>query len=134
MSVLTEAETIINGPRQADYGHPFENFSLIAMLWEPVLNVPITPEQVAMCMIQLKVSRLVNSPDHRDSVIDLAGYAGCLGKIQDVRQESSRIDAAIDATSQEISFATIGKPTLFIDIPAPIPAIAENAMADAEVE
>jgi hypothetical protein len=33
-------------------------------------------------MIQLKVARMCNSPDHRDSMMDIAGYAGCWEKIR----------------------------------------------------
>jgi hypothetical protein len=75
-SVLSEAETLINGDRAADYGDARENFARIAHLWSGVLGVPVSPVQVALCMMQLKVARLCHSPDHRDSWIDAAGYAG----------------------------------------------------------
>jgi hypothetical protein len=47
-----------------------------------VLGQTITPEHVVLCMIQVKVARMCNSPDHRDSMMDVAGYAGCWDKIR----------------------------------------------------
>lgn len=76
-TVLQEAERIINGDRRADYGPAEESFNEIAGLWSVVLGQEVTGEQVALCMIMLKVSRFLSSGD-RDSVVDLCGYAGLL--------------------------------------------------------
>jgi len=57
------------------YGHPRPNHERIAALWSVILGVPVTPEQAALCMIQVKVSRLMQTPDHADSIDDVAGYA-----------------------------------------------------------
>lgn len=74
-TILQEADEIVSGDRQKDYGHPLDNFERIAALWEPILGIDITPEEVGACMIALKLSRLVATPDHRDSIVDIAGYA-----------------------------------------------------------
>ncbi len=90
MSVLDEANEIINGDRQKDYGSAYATFSKIANLWSVVLdtNRPISPQEVALCLIQLKVARAINDtynqrPIKRDTIVDIAGYAGCIEKIQD---------------------------------------------------
>jgi Domain of unknown function (DUF6378) len=83
MSTLTEAEEIINGQRREEYGEVLPSFQLIADLWAPILKVEVSPEQVALCMINLKIARYLMGGFHRDSVVDIAGYAGCLEKIQD---------------------------------------------------
>lgn len=86
--MLHKAEELINGARQQDYGDKLQNFSQIAMLWQGTLahklapGQKITAEDVAMCMIQVKIARLAKSPDHADSVIDIAGYIGCYDKLQ----------------------------------------------------
>ena len=72
--ILREAENLINGQRADDYGSPQVNFSRIAKLWEPILGLEITPVQAALMLAQLKVARLINTPTHRDSYIDAAGY------------------------------------------------------------
>lgn len=66
------------------YGPPEENFARIWDLWEPVLNAPYLtgPQKVALCMIQVKVGRLCQTPGHEDSIRDLAGYAACLDLLE----------------------------------------------------
>lgn len=95
-SILQQAEATINGPRQQDYGDKRINFSQIAMLWTAQLamklNAPITPEDVALCMIQVKAARLAKSPDHFDSQLDIAGYIGCYNRIQSERTEAQIAD------------------------------------------
>ena len=76
-NILHEADYITKGQRREDYGSVEESFYKIAQLWEPILGVPISPRQVALCMIQLKVARYVHG-QQRDSLVDIAGYARCL--------------------------------------------------------
>jgi hypothetical protein len=33
-----------------------------------------------LCLIDLKVARLAHDPRHLDSIMDIAGYAGCLAE------------------------------------------------------
>ncbi len=73
-TIAEEALAAVTGPRQRDYAHPKVNFQRIADLWSPILGVKVTPEQVALCMIQVKVGRLMNRYT-RDSVVDILGYA-----------------------------------------------------------
>jgi uncharacterized protein DUF6378 len=35
----------------------------------------VRPEQVVLCLLDLKVARLVHDPTHRDSLLDLIGYS-----------------------------------------------------------
>lgn len=67
--------TAIRGER---YGHPSTNFARIADLWGPILNVDVSPQQVGLCLIALKLARLIQTPDDEDSIHDLAGYAATL--------------------------------------------------------
>ena len=83
-SVLTEAESLVHGDRGADYGHPFHDFSRTAMIWSSILGIPITAEQVALCMVGLKISREVNRPK-RDNRVDIAGYAETLEMVNEYR-------------------------------------------------
>lgn len=90
--LLVEANGTISGPRQQEYGATRQNFSQIAMIWQGLLatklapDAAITPEDVALLMIGVKMARLAKSPDHHDSVVDVAGYAGCYGTLQDERK------------------------------------------------
>lgn len=73
-STLAKAAQLIHGDRQTDYGPPHENFTRIAKLWEPIFGISIAPEQVALAMTQLKIARLINTPEHADSWVDATGY------------------------------------------------------------
>ena len=99
--ILKTAENLVNGDRAQSYGPPDESFSRIAELWNamgfrivsnstgmvdtdahPIFDErKINATDVAMALIQLKVARLVTSPDHEDSWVDVAGYAGLGGEI-----------------------------------------------------
>lgn len=67
--------TAVRGER---YGPPGENFARIAHLWEPILGVSVSPQQVGLAMIAVKLARLIETPDDPDSLVDLAGYAATL--------------------------------------------------------
>lgn len=75
-SVNAEAEKIINGQRQSDYGTPGQSFGRIAKMWSAYLDVEVAPHDVVNMMTLLKVCR-AKQGFHRDSYVDIAGYAGC---------------------------------------------------------
>lgn len=77
MSVVQEAAGIVE-TRRAAYGDPLPNHENIAAIWSRILKTSVSPHQVVLCMIGTKLSRLIETPDHRDSMIDLCGYADCL--------------------------------------------------------
>jgi hypothetical protein len=74
---LEAANLVRNGRRQAAYGHPSQDFARTALIWSGILGVDVSPLQVALCMAGLKMSRLVGTPDHRDSLVDAHGYFTC---------------------------------------------------------
>jgi hypothetical protein len=85
--ILDAAAQCILQDRNASYGEPEDSFGAIADLWSVVLR-PVLKEdcrvasaQVALCMIGLKIARLIHNPTHQDSAVDIAGYAACLGSL-----------------------------------------------------
>ncbi len=66
----------IRGDRGAIYGHPYINHLRISKLWSAYMDFPITPDQVAVCMALLKISRLAETPGHRgrDGYVDGVAY------------------------------------------------------------
>lgn len=79
-TILEEAMDIIYGQRKTDYGTALKNMQDTADLWSVQLQTKVTWQQVVQCMIQVKMARLVTSPNHRDSYVDIAGYAGVYDK------------------------------------------------------
>lgn len=73
-NILQEADRLVNGDRQNSYGRPLDDFQRTAKIWSGILGVDVSPQQVGMCMVGLKLSRLCNK-QKRDSLVDIAGYA-----------------------------------------------------------
>jgi hypothetical protein len=46
-----------------------------------VLGAKVTPAQVIVCLLDLKVGRLAHDPTHRDSLVDLIGYSVVLHEL-----------------------------------------------------
>lgn len=78
-TILEEAQSLVYGDRQASYGHPFDDYTRTARMWEAILGMTpytITPRVACLMMAAVKISREVNKPK-RDNLVDLAGYAAC---------------------------------------------------------
>lgn len=74
-TILETAARLVDGDRGDAYGHPAEDFERTAGAWRALFGWDADARKVALAMVCVKLSRLVQSPDHRDSVIDTAGYA-----------------------------------------------------------
>ena len=86
--LLQEAIKITTSDRNKAYGNPEDNFRNIAALWTGYVRAQgvdkdFTPADVASMMTLMKVARLATNPGHRDSALDVAGYAACLADIQE---------------------------------------------------
>lgn len=92
-SILEEAQEIIHGERQDDYGHPLDNHGLTARFWSALFNVSVSPEDVCFANIEQKISRAITSGRiTRDTLVDIAGYAANIEMIQDERRKRSGAD------------------------------------------
>lgn len=98
-SVLLEAQRLTHGPRNADYGHPLDDYSknagAINALFKHKLREDFTAADVALIMVVVKLSRQVNRPK-RDNMVDAAGYAwvanACIEETER-RAEMARLNA-----------------------------------------
>lgn len=91
-TVLQEAERLINGDRQDTYGGASESFGRIASLWSAYLGHEVSALDVTNLMILLKVSRTKGSY-HRDSYVDIGGYAGLGERLHEEAQDGwDRLD------------------------------------------
>lgn len=79
-TILEEAQNLIQGDRRDDYGPVEESFLRIASIWTGVLGRPVSPQQVALCMIGLKLYREANT-HKRDNLVDIAGYTALLEQL-----------------------------------------------------
>jgi hypothetical protein len=81
-SILSEAERIVNGERQADYSDPVENFKHIASIASAIMGKSVTAEECCIVMIAVKLAR-ENYKHKRDNLVDLAGYVEILNRIKE---------------------------------------------------
>lgn len=115
-SVLQEAEELIHGARQRMYSHPFEDFSRTAKMLTGLLSkklkdgVEIDPEEVALIQVCVKLSRLIATPGHHDSMVDIPGYMGTYEMVMDWKDklatERSIADEDFIRVCDEIKQAT----------------------------
>lgn len=107
LATLDTAKDLIVGERDASYGDASKSFARIAAVWSALLDIELTAAQVALCLAGLKLSRLAVSPNHGDSWVDLAGYAG-LGSEVAERESLDEFSAANLAALRE----KLGAPAL----------------------
>jgi hypothetical protein len=79
-SILKHAADVL-AERSKIYGAPDKAMAAIAARWSLTLGHPVTPAEVVLCMIDLKLSRLARDPRHQDSILDIAGYAAVLHEV-----------------------------------------------------
>lgn len=74
-----EAAFLVHGDRQADYGHPYDNYKRLSLVWTGLLDdrlkthEVITPEDCTMMLAAMKLVRQMNHPK-RDNIVDTHGY------------------------------------------------------------
>jgi hypothetical protein len=78
-NVLQEALETVTGSRNDAHGPPYLNMRDAADMWAAILKMPVTPEQVSLCMIAFKIARQSNNSS-RDNIVDIAGYCWVLEK------------------------------------------------------
>jgi len=79
-AMLRHAATVV-AERRASYGDPTISMTTIARRWSITLGRTVTPAEVVLCLIDLKLARLAHDPAHQDSILDVAGYAAVLQEV-----------------------------------------------------
>lgn len=72
---------VVTSDRGMKYGHPSDDFARVAHMAQGIEECRDPKIRHALYMILVKVSRLVQTPDHLDSVIDISGYARTIAMI-----------------------------------------------------
>ena len=84
-SVLEEANKIVTGNRQTDYGNSVENFKHIASIASAILKKELTAEDCCVVLMAVKLAR-ENYKHKRDNLVDLAGYTEILNRIKETKE------------------------------------------------
>lgn len=83
-SILLEAERIVNGDRDEQYGNPKDAFEEYSKILDVCFGIKLTPEQICKVQMAIKLGRLKHK-FKRDSIVDLCGYSEILNRLQDER-------------------------------------------------
>ena len=76
--------------RSSQYGDASSNMAAIAARWSATLGREITPAQVVLCLLDLKLARLAHDPTHEDSAVDICGYAALLRELTETSNTEGR--------------------------------------------
>lgn len=92
--IIDTAKSVVCNGRENQYGGPEENFKLIAEVWSTKLREifkkrdTLTPHDVAMLMIDLKLVRILTGNMNEDNWVDIIGYAACGAACQKVEKSN----------------------------------------------
>lgn len=99
--LLEQAIKLTCGDRNTSYGEPVDNFANIRQLWDAYFlckhlgHVPTRMfdlQDVPILNILQKIARLATNPTHRDSAVDIAGYAATLADIQQQMEDFDKAE------------------------------------------
>lgn len=80
--ILLEAHHLITGDRNKEYSHPIDDYQKVTSLFLSMTGIDLSVPQAILFMLAIKLARLRSNLEkgilHHDSVVDAAGYLGCL--------------------------------------------------------
>ena len=79
--IASYAAQLVSEDRNHEYGHPLDNYDRAARIWSVILGCDVSAEQVALCMVGMKIARQVHKPKP-DTVVDIIGYALTLHMVE----------------------------------------------------
>lgn len=81
-TIVDEAKRLVFGDRRDAYHHPLDDYTATAHMFNAAfahkLKEPLTAEEMMLTQVIVKVSRLSRNMTHRDSLVDIPGYALCI--------------------------------------------------------
>lgn len=92
-TILEEAQRITDGDRAKAYGKALPDAQRWATMFGALTGLEVKPEHFPLAMLAVKLSRLSQAPGcwHRDSVVDIAGYARVAEKVFNDRCEQDDV-------------------------------------------
>lgn len=80
-----DAAGALTAERGSVYGHPQEDFGRVVHMAEPLAQCKDAVLRHVLYMIIVKICRLIVTPNHEDSWLDIVGYARTAAMILDRR-------------------------------------------------
>ena len=83
--ILLTAYNLVTGDRQNEYAHPYDDYAKVRDIYEALTGVSLTVTQAVLFPLAMKLARIRTNMErgtwHDDSVVDAAGYIGCLSAV-----------------------------------------------------
>ena len=80
-NILEDALAAVTGPRAEAYGPPEWNWQRTVDIYFAMTGHKLTAAEGVQFAIAMKLARLYQTPNHRDSIVDLAGYSWVLASV-----------------------------------------------------
>lgn len=78
----------LTAARGKDYGHPKDDFARVAAMTAPLSDCQDAVLRHVLYMIVVKICRLIVTPTHEDSWLDIVGYARTAAMVLDHRRSN----------------------------------------------
>lgn len=82
-SILLEADKIVNGDRNDQYGDPSIAFKEYRDILKTTFGIELTEVEICKVLMSIKLGRLKHKYK-RDSIVDLCGYSEILNRLENV--------------------------------------------------
>lgn len=82
-SILVEADSLVNGERQEQYGDPIKNWKETAEIASAITGEKLSPQTCVLVLVAAKLARERHA-HKRDSLVDAVGYLDILNRLQEV--------------------------------------------------
>ena len=80
-SVLLEADKIVNGDRNEQYGDPNIAFNEYSEILKTTFGIDLTPSEICKVQMAIKLGRM-KYKYKKDSIVDLCGYCEILNRLE----------------------------------------------------
>ena len=86
MEILDLAKTAVTD-REKQYASPDVNYTRVAAIVQVILqeklrdSAQLSPADMVLINLAIKMSRLIEKPDHKDTQVDIAGYASLMSEV-----------------------------------------------------
>ena len=81
--ILLEAANLVSGERADQHGDYIDLHKRVADLWGAYLRRPIRPEEVAFCMVLIKIARNEVGGHNPDDGVDATAYSAIWAALAD---------------------------------------------------
>jgi hypothetical protein len=118
IDILNEAMRSISD-HMIDYGEPAKNYERASALASMILGKPITPYEIAIIKMAVKLSRIAETPDLRKSYVEMIACAAFAGEFVNASPITTKrfAQALRPPAGAKMDLSHLPRTTVDLDIP-----------------